>query len=273
MIYSPIDYHNHTSHSWDCRIPMAEMIRAAMDIGLQEIAFTDHFDQFDENMRRPKYDAQAYFETLKANRTEFESEGITIRAGVEVGEPHLSAEIVRPVLEKYPYDVVLGSLHFAEGLSMSDATFFQKYPIQEAMKRYFGEMTEMVKKGGFDLLAHLDFPKRRAYKVYGRFDLREFETEVREVWQACIENGIGIEINTAGLRHDVNQLHPTVEALTWYREMGGEILTIGSDAHRPSDIGAGTNIALEAALLAGFDSVTSFENRQATKRLSIVPIL
>ncbi len=273
MIYSPIDYHTHTNHSWDCRIPMPEMIRAAMDIGLKEIAFTDHFDQFDESLRRPKYNAAVYFETLNVCRAEFEPGGITIRAGVEVGEPHLHSELVRPVLEQSPYDVVLGSLHFAEGLSMSDATFFQKYPLQEAMKRYFGEMVEMVRKGGFDLLAHLDFPKRRAYKVYGRFDLREFETEVREVWQACIENNIGIEINTAGLRHDVNQLHPTVEALTWYREMGGDILTIGSDAHRPADVAAGTNLALEAALMAGFDSVTSFEGRQPVGRLSIVPIL
>lgn len=273
MIYSPIDYHTHTNHSWDCRIPMAEMIRAALDVGLQEIAFTDHFDQFDENLRRPKYNPAVYFETLNVCRAEFESGGIKIRAGVEVGEPHLFGDIVRPVIEGYPYDVVLGSLHFIEGMSMSDATFFNKYPVKEAMKRYFGEMVQMIYVGGFDILSHLDFPKRRAYKIYGNFDLRDFETEVREVWQACIETGIGIEINTAGLRHDVNQTHPTVEALTWYREMGGEILTIGSDAHRPNDIGAGTNTALEIAMLAGFDSVTCFEQRQPVKQLSIVPIL
>jgi histidinol-phosphatase (PHP family) len=111
--------------------------------------------------------------------------------------------------------------------------------------------------------------KRTAYTVYGHFDIGEWQDAVRPVWQACIETGIGIEINTAGLRWKVEQVHPALDALCWYHEMGGELLTIGSDSHRPKQVGFGLSQALDLARAAGFTRLCSYERRQVTRWITI----
>jgi histidinol-phosphatase (PHP family) len=89
------------------------------------------------------------------------------------------------------------------------------------------------------------------------------------VWQACIAEGIGIEINTAGLRLSVKETHPSLAALRWYREMGGELLTLGSDGHRPGHVGYGLAEALDLARAAGFERVCTYEQRQVARWIAI----
>lgn len=263
---SPIDYHMHSNNSWDTRVPMEEMCTAAVKKGIKEIAFTEHFDHFTENKTKTAYVPDTYFQDIDTNRKYFAEQGLSILAGVEVGEYHLYRETVQPVIEGYEYDIVLGSLHWINGSeSVFQPRYFDGKTLREAVTPYFAEMVEMIEGGGFDILSHMDVFKRRAHLVYGKFDIEEFEPEVRDVWQACIDNNIGIEINTGGMRWRVNEPHPNLTALKWYREMGGEILTIGSDAHNPADLGFGLDYTMEMALEAGFKSLARFKKRQVAE--------
>jgi histidinol-phosphatase (PHP family) len=266
----PIDYHMHSTNSYDCRAPMADMCRSALQKGVAEIAFTEHFNNKPEDLGCNKYDPERFFRDIEACRVEFEPMGLSIKAGVEVGEPHLFWNIVEPVLNSYPYDIVLGSLHWNNGDNIFERPYFQKRGNMNACAReYFAEMVDMVEVGGFNVLAHMDVFKRTGFQVFNQFDIREFEKYVRPVFAACIRQGIAPEINTSGLRLSVNQTHPTVDALRWYREMGGELLTIGSDSHRPEHIAHGFDIAMDMAREAGFTQVTRFAARKVAELVAM----
>src|SRR5258708_33889263 len=121
-----------------------------------------------------------------------------------------------------------------------------------AAREYFTELAQMVEAGGFNIMSHMDVIKRMGYQVYKHFDITEYEELVRPVLAACIRQEIAPEINTSALRMAVNQTHPTLEAIRWYRAMGGVLLPIGSHSHRPHPLGTGLETAIESAQWAGF---------------------
>lgn len=268
-IFSPMDYHMHSRHSWDTQTPMPDMCQAALDKGIPTIAFTEHFDHFNENKERIHYQPAPFFDDITACRAEFADQGLTILAGVEVGEFHRYPSEVQPVLDANDYDLVLGSLHWVGEESVFQPRFYHGLTAREAIAPYFAEMLELIAHGGFDILSHMDVFKRRAHLVYGEFNIEDWEDEVRAVWSACIAKGIGIEINTGGLRWKINESHPNLTALKWYRDMGGEILTIGSDAHHPQDLGYALDEMVEMARQAGFKALTRFAKRQPIAEIPI----
>jgi histidinol-phosphatase (PHP family) len=265
----PQDYHTHTNASCDSQAAMAEMCRAALQMGIAEIAFTEHYDLHPKDSCAGFYDPARYFETLDAARGEFGPQGLTIRAGVEVGEYHLYCAQQKPVLDAWPYDVVLGSLHWIGDDVVFDEGYFRARSPREAIEPYFTELLAMVRLGGFDVLAHVDVFKRVAHAVYGAYDIEEWEDYVRPVWQACIEQGIAVEINTASLRRNIPDPHPALAGLRWYRELGGDLLTIGSDGHQPAHVGYGLETALDLARAAGFARLPRYERRQVAGWIAI----
>jgi histidinol-phosphatase (PHP family) len=255
-----LDYHVHTDNSFDCKVPMAEMCAAALRAGVSEIAFTDHFNNHLMDIDLGYYDPERYFANVEQCRAQFPN--LMIRTGIEVGEPHRWGRKILPVLERYPYDVVLGSLHWIGNHNMFDPNYFRAYPQSRAFGNYFAELVEMIRHGGFDILAHVDLPKRVGFDVYGDFDICQHEDRMRAIWQACIENDITPEINTKGIRCSVAELHPTLDALRWYAEMGGRRLTLGSDAHHPNNVGDNFGMARHTASESGLTHVCRFERRQ-----------
>lgn len=268
--FVPQDYHMHSNVSCDCQATMAEMAESALAKGIHEIAFTEHYNPNPADICSGYYQPESYFARLEEVRAQYASRGLTIRAGIELGEYHTWRDEMQPVLDAYPYDFVLGSLHWV-GMhdSIFHARYFENHAPDEAIPAYFTELEAMVRGGGFDVVAHADVFKRVAYDVYGAYNSTDWEDLIRSVWQACIDCGIGIEINTAGLRKPVNQTHPALDELCWYREMGGDILTIGSDGHQPSDVGAGLDTAVALARQAGFTHLASFERRRVARWLEI----
>ena len=262
-----VDYHVHTDNSRDCRTSMADMCAAALGRGVSEIAFTDHFNNHLLDVDAGLYQADRYFEQIENCRRSYPM--LTIRAGVEVGEPHRWSRRVLPVLAAYPYDVVLGSLHWCGNDSMFNPNYFRARSPELAYSTYFEELARMIEVGGFDILAHVDLPKRIGYDVYGRFDIADYEKAVRSVWAACIQHGITPEINTKGLRCPVRQLHPAGESLRWYVEMGGKLLTFGSDAHHPDHIADQFASARQMALAAGLTQICQFERRGVVNQIDL----
>jgi histidinol-phosphatase (PHP family) len=264
-----LDYHLHSNVSCDTSVTMAEMCGAALALGMSEIAFTEHFDLHPLDYCVNFYKPDDYFEKLENVRRVFAPQGLTIRAGVEVGEYHLYHDTAKPVLDAWPYDLVLGSLHWVGNDSIFDPAYFSGHTPQTTIAPYFTELLALVRFGGFDVLSHPDVFKRVAYAVYGQYDAGEWEDLIRPVWQACIEQGIGIEVNTASLRREIGQVHPSLDALRWYREMGGDRLTFGSDGHQPDHVAYGFATARDVARAAGFTRVCCFERRQVVRWIEI----
>src|SRR5258708_30471701 len=114
----PFDYHMHSNNSCDCRVTMAEMCQSALQKGIPEIAFTEHFNRKPEDICFDKYDPTPFFRDIESCRAEFGPQGLTIKAGIEVGELHLYRAEVDAGLEAWPYDLLLGSLRSTTGASM-----------------------------------------------------------------------------------------------------------------------------------------------------------
>jgi histidinol-phosphatase (PHP family) len=139
--------------------------------------------------------------------------------------------------------------------------YFGKHSQRQAYLPYFEELLRAAHSGLGDLLGHFDLVKRYGVAHYGRFEPATFAEEIRTVLRAAVEAGVGLEINASGLRQAPGEPYPGLAVLRWYRELGGEILAIGSDAHRVEHLAAGTDQALALARAAGFTAITTFEAR------------
>lgn len=259
----PQDYHMHSNFSPDCDIPMATMCQAAIDAGIPEIGFTEHYDLYPREEARDWFRPDPWWQELNRCRQQFAGQ-LTIRAGIEIGEPHLFQEESKTMLATYPFDYALGSLHWVGTESVFDRNYFTQRRPDEAWTLFYEELAQMTALGGFDILSHFDVPMRVGFDVYGSYDPTRYESLIRPVLQNCIDHGIALDLNTAALRRKANQLTPGLQILRWYAEMGGERVTLGSDAHRPVNIGMKLDHAMELARAAGISHVTQFCQRKAT---------
>ncbi len=255
----PQDYHIHTDYSCDCKATMIEMCQAAIDFNIGEIGFCDHYDLMPEDPCYAFLRVDAWWESLQRCREEFH-DSLTIRAGVELGEPHIFQDEIHEMLEKYPWDYSMGSLHWVGSKTVFDRSYFE-VPADVAYRTYFLELAEMAANGDFDILAHMDVVKRYGFDAYGVYEPLEFESEIRDVLRICVSRGIALEVNTAPLRRPVNQISPSDVILSWFREEGGQWVTLGSDAHLTQHVGFGLESAIKFLRSAGFEKLASFESR------------
>ncbi|MEK7277623.1 MAG: PHP domain-containing protein, partial [Chloroflexota bacterium] len=167
-------------------------------------------------------------------------------------------------LKRYPFDYVLGSLHWVGAETIFDPNYFRRRTQDEAFTAYFVELERLTRIGEFDILSHFDVLIRAWGEMGGRYDPLEYEDAIRPVLRNCIARGIALDINTKGLRSKINMLTPDIDILRWYAEMGGERVTLGSDSHQPHNVGADLDKALSAAQAAGIKWLTQFEGREST---------
>ena len=260
-MFIPHDYHTHTRFSCDSQAPMAQMCQAAIDRGIPEIGFSEHYDQHTRDDCRDFFQLGPWSAELERCRAEFAGR-LTVRAGIEIGEPHLFADQARDLLARYPFDYALGSLHWVGSDSVFDRRYFEQHPAQETFPAFFAELERMTAAGGFDILSHFDVPVRTAFAVYGGYDPRTYEDCIRPVLRNCVANGLALDLNTAALRRRARLLTPGLDILRWYVELGGERVTLGSDAHEPKQVGSHLADAIEVARAAGLKYLTHFERRQ-----------
>jgi len=256
----PHDYHIHTLFSYDSQATMTEMCRAALERGIPEIGFSDHFDMMPEDQCYNFFQADAWWEALQCCRENFQ-DLLAIRAGVELGEPHRFQDAVHVLLDNYPWDYSLGSLHWVGSMNIFNPLYFEQ-PEERGYKDYFREMAKMVAETDFDILAHIDIIKRYGFDTYGSYDPHSFEDEIRTILRTCAERGFGLEVNTATLRRPVNQFAPAEVVLRWFCEEGGRWVTLGSDAHLPEHVGFGLVQAMDVIKSVGYSYLACFEARQ-----------
>lgn len=259
----PHDYHIHSDYSADSKASMSEICRRAVTLGISEIGFAEHYDLHPDENPRDWLRLEPWWEELQKCRIAYEGQ-LVIRAGIEIGEPHLFQAETRAMLARAPFDYAIGSLHWVGRRAIFDSAYFDQ-AAEDAFGLYFDELERMTRAGGFDVLGHLDVPARASFDHYGRYDPRCYEERIRPVLRNCIERGIALDINTSAMRRRAQILLPGLEILRWYVEMGGRHVTLGSDAHRVEQVAAHFDLALETIRAAGLKHLTQFERRQ--KRL------
>jgi histidinol-phosphatase (PHP family) len=168
------------------------------------------------------------------------------------------------VLSSCDFDFILGSLHNLAGMEDFYFLNYDDQNVNELLSRYFDEMLEMVRWNGFDSLAHLTYPYRYIVGDHGipAQLYPDYGERVDEILRLLAQNHKALELNTSGLRQKLGQTLPPIEVLRRFRQMGGEYVTIGSDAHRWGDIGSGVETGLALLSQAGFDRFTIYVGRE-----------
>jgi histidinol-phosphatase (PHP family) len=258
------DYHLHTNFSCDADERMDAICRRALEIGLDEIGISDHCDYHPLDECRGFFKPRAWWEAFDRCRQEYRSR-LTLRAGLELGEPHLLQNEIRTRLDLDRFDYILGSLHWVHNRLVFDPAYFKR-PADVAYKEYFAELLEMVEHGGFDILAHMDIVKRYGFDAYGPFDPGLVEAEIRAVLHELAVANRALEINTGTVRRPVGETSPTHTILRWFRDEGGRYVTFGSDAHHAPDLAAGWEQALMELRSAGFEHYATYQKRQPKLR-------
>ena len=253
------DFHIHSRVSFDGHDTGLQLALAARDKGLKEICFTDHMD----------YEPLAGVQTLLYDLEEYSREydglevpGLKIRRGMEFGmEPH-NAEQLRTDAKKRHYDFILGSVHFVGKDDVYFASFWEGRTVFEAERRYLEEMLACVQAhDDFDVLAHLSFISRaRAHHAPRPLPYAEHREILDEILRILARKGKGLELNSSGVDRGVGYL-PEREFFLRFKELGGQIVTVGSDAHRAQRVGqySGESVRMLKEI---FGHVCTFENRQ-----------
>jgi histidinol-phosphatase (PHP family) len=255
------DYHTHTDFSDDSSTPINEMLEGAIARGLREIAITDHYDPDYPDPNFPfEVDFEAYHRALLDAQDLYGSR-IRLVKGLEIGIQHGSTlSKCAQAAGAFPYDFLIGSFHCFDGVDLYTAPYHEmpRNAILPAYYRYVRRcLSEYME---FDVLGHLNVIDR--YLSYEP-DYKAVESEIDDILRLLSQNGKGLEINTSSYRYGMGgRTHPSLEILRRYRTLGGDVLTIGSDAHRPEDLAGNFREAVEMAEAAGFRYFTVFKDRK-----------
>lgn len=229
------DFHLHTQVSFDGRDTARNMAQAALNAGLREICFTDHMDYDPKNPNHP-----LHFEIAEYNREYdgLEVPGLTIRRGFEFGMLPDNAQQFYLDESRRDWDFVIGSVHFVEGLDVYFDEYWQGRTTYQSILRSFEETLQCVQNhDAFDVLGHLTYlGKCRANPEKKPILYNDYREVTDEIFKVLIAKGKGIECNTSGLER-CNALLPDAVYLRRFKELGGEIVTVGSDAHHADRVG------------------------------------
>ncbi len=269
-----IDTHVHSHHSPDARGSMLTIAQAAQSQGLTGVVFTEHGEWYPGDEAYGYLNLDAYFSEIDEARTYFNGraalgDAFTLLSGIELGNPHEFSREVTAILARYPFDLVVGSVHWIDDLPGWERPIFDS-GIPAVYRRYFEELLAMVEVADFDVLGHLDLVRRDSWDLFRQtLTLEPYAEMIDTVLRRLISDGRGLEINTSALRKGLPEPVPGPAILRRYRELGGEILVIGSDAHRPEHLGHGFAVARDIALAAGFERVARFEQRLITEWIDL----
>lgn len=257
------DFHLHSSFSSDSESPMESMIQQGIRLGLPVMCFTEHMDlDFPCKTLSFLTDLPVYEETLLRLKRQYQ-DSIELCFGLEMGlQPHLKKEIPK-LAASLDFDFLIGSTHLADRLDPYEKDFYEGRTEQEAYERYFEVLLKNLHTFScFDTCGHIDYVVRYGPNKNKEYSYRKYADLLDEILKILIHKGIGLECNTAGFKYKLGHPHPTEEVLIRYRELGGEILTLGSDAHMPEHIAYDFPRAGELLKACGFRYYTIFRKRK-----------
>ena len=251
------DYHLHSSVSFDSESTALDMAKRAKDIGLREICFTDHCDyNSDKNKKHYPIDLAEYDNAYAS----LEVPGLKIKRGFEFGLTDWNRAELDAMLEKRSFDFVIGSVHFVDGFDPYDREYWIDKTEREAYLGYLERTLECIKiHDRFNVLGHLTYVSRSVYNpTKNLLEYSDYREVCDEIFKTLISKDKGIEINTSAVS-SLGVLLPSYDFVKRFRELGGKIITVGSDAHSPQRVGQHIDKALAIAKEV-FGYVCTFEN-------------
>ncbi len=270
-----IDCHTHSKNSIDGSSTLEEMLNEACKHNLAAYAVTEHcevnrwFSQDNYNENPPLYDVydyNKYFEKSVSDNAIMKEKyagKLKVLNGIELGQTYFDLELSAEVVKDERLDFVIGSAHQLKGEDDFCFIDYSKANGPELLTKYYSEIYKMSKWSGFDSLGHLTYPLRYITGENGvSVDMKPYEELIRESFKEIIAHGKGIEINTSGFRQKYGKPFPHYEYVKMYKDLGGEIITIGSDAHCTADLGKNLKEGTELAKEAGFKYIVYFEKRK-----------
>lgn len=251
------DYHVHSSFSEDCEVAMELMVQGAVEKGIKELCFTEHIDiDYPDPNWTFSLDLAKYSAEIRKMQQIY-GEQIRIFKGVELGlQPHV-LQNYKKLVKKKNFDFIICSMHATKGLDLHSGKFFEGKSLNQAYEEYYSELLTCIQSfRDFSVLGHLDLVTRYKYEP----GVQSFLDIIEEIFKIIIPTGQGIEINTSGFYYGIDRVMPSDDILKLYKEMGGEIITIGSDAHKPERLAEYYHHSVELLKNIGFKYVTTFKN-------------
>ncbi|MDD7556712.1 histidinol-phosphatase HisJ family protein [Ruminococcus sp.] len=270
-----IDCHNHTHNSPDGaeESVLCRCARAA-ELGIGVLAVTDHcevnrfFSLAHYGVEPNGYDTYDFgrdFELSMQENTAAKAkapEGVKLLCGIELGQATHELALAEHIYADVRLDFVIGSMHQLPGWDDFAFLDYSKVDAAALFHENLQEIARLARTDTYDVLGHITYALRYMAAAGVQLELAPYREELAEIFRILIAKDKGIEINTSGLRQAYGDCFPNLECLKLYRELGGKILTIGSDAHTNADLGKGIPRGLEIAREAGFTEITYFEKHE-----------
>lgn len=259
------DCHLHSEFSSDSSTPVTDMLERAIQKGMRYFYLTDHHDiDFPPEAAGGldfQLDTPRYLNCLSKLKEQYQDQ-IEIRTGVELGLMSHIADKLKAYTSQFSFDFIIGSSHLVDGIDPYYPEYYEGRSQTEAYRAYFEAIYENVRAfQDYDVYGHLDYVVRYGPTKNADWRYSDYSDLFEAILTELIKAGKGIEINTTGLYKGLGYPHPHKDILSRYKELGGEIITIGSDAHSPEYFGYGFDLVEELLLSCGFRYYTLFHNR------------
>jgi len=260
-----IDFHIHTDISPDAEQALGDVVDKARKIGITHLAITDHYDFIEGDFYQDSKikNLELYVESIEKYNRKYDD--IFIAKGIEIGHINRNIEKIKNVLETVDFDFVISSAHFVDEVDLFFPEYYNGKTKEEAYYNYLKEIRDSVDimDDRVSVIGHIGYAARYSPYEDNKLKYEDFSDIIDELLIKIIKRGFGIELNTSNYGRQLNEIMPPISIIKRYRQLGGEIITIGSDAHKLKDIGKEYSKARQIALNAGFKYVSVFKNLES----------
>lgn len=255
------DFHMHSSFSADSQTPAELMIKRAIALGMEGICFTEHEDIDAPEELLFQIDFETYLPSIEKLRSSYQDQ-IWIGTGMELGfQPHL-IETLNKLPKQYPFDFIIASCHYLKNGNPFYPSYYEGRRESECYQEYFIEQFETLRQlSDYDTLGHMDYIVRYGPNQNKNYSYHTYADYIDPILRHLIEHGKCLELNTGGFKYGLGEPNPCTDIFRRYRELGGELITIGADAHAPEHIGYDFDKAGDILTSLGFRYYTIFEHR------------
>jgi len=264
------DYHMHTPLCGHAIGEPEEYVRHAIKMGLKEIGFSDHAPMVHKPMPgvTMSFDELPQYQAMIEDVQKRYASQINIKIALESDFIPGFENKTKAIIDSYPYDYIIGSVHFIDDWAFDDPDpkvkeYWKIYDVNDVYRKYYALLRQSAKTGFFNIIGHCDLPKK-----FGARPTADLTDEIKATAKVFKDTGVAVEINTAGLRKPIGEMYPAPNCLKIYQEAGVP-LTFGSDSHDPQDVGRDFDKAVDLAKSVGYSEYLIFKQKKIEKRIKI----
>jgi len=264
-----VDYHTHAKFSFDSTSEYIDEYNSAKEKGINDLIFTEHCECNEKSAtppgmkERPLFDHEGYWNYIKNFK---DTSGLDFGIGLEMGQMNQNIERANNVLNSHEWDFIIGSLHNMRDEYDFSLLNYRERDVEKTFRDYLAELYEITEFNKFCVLGHIYYPLRYINAQGVEFDYKKYDAEMAQILKLAAQNGKGIEINISEKSYNKSKADWNfhLRYAKMFRELGGEIITTGSDGHNPDAVGKNIADAAEILKEAGFKYVSRFRKTKPT---------